>query len=55
MKPLTKILVELHGGSLDLRSEAGAGTTVIVRIPAERIMGSPDDALSLNETDRKAS
>lgn len=41
--PLTKILVELHGGSLALRSELGVGTTAIVRVPAERIVASPDD------------
>ncbi len=36
--PLTKALVELHGGSLDLQSEVGVGTTVTVRFPAERIV-----------------
>ena len=36
--PLTKSLIELHGGSLDLQSEVGVGTTVTVRFPAERIM-----------------
>ena len=35
--PLTKALVEQHGGSLDLQSELGVGTTVTVRFPAERI------------------
>ncbi len=35
--PLTKSLVELHGGSLNLQSELGAGTTVTVRFPAERL------------------
>jgi signal transduction histidine kinase len=35
--PLTKALVELHGGSLDLQSQPGVGTTVTVRFPAERI------------------
>ncbi len=34
--PLTKALVELHGGSLDLESTVGVGTTVTVCIPAER-------------------
>ena len=34
---LTKVLVELHGGSLDLQSEVGVGTTVTVRFPATRI------------------
>ena len=36
--PLTKALVELHGGSLGLQSEVGVGTTVTVRFPAERIV-----------------
>ena len=36
--PLTKSLVEMHGGSLDLQSEVGAGTTVTVRFPSERIV-----------------
>ena len=36
--PLTKSLVEMHGGSFDLHSEPGVGTTVTVRLPAERIL-----------------
>jgi len=36
--PLTKALVELHGGSLDLRSELSVGTVVTVRFPAWRIV-----------------
>ena len=36
--PLTKSLVEMHGGSFGLQSEPGAGTTVTVRLPAERIV-----------------
>ncbi len=38
--PLTKSLVELHGGYLDLQSEVGVGTTVTVRFPAERVIGA---------------
>lgn len=34
--PLAKSLVELHDGSLDLQSEVGKGTTVTVKLPAER-------------------
>ncbi len=39
--PLTKSLAELHSGSLDLQSELGAGTTVTVRLPAERVAQEP--------------
>jgi signal transduction histidine kinase len=35
---LTRSLAELHGGSLELRSIPGAGTTVTIRLPAERIV-----------------
>ncbi len=38
--PLTKSLVELHGGCLDLQSQVGVGTTVTVRLPASRIVPS---------------
>jgi PAS domain S-box-containing protein len=31
--PLTKALVELHGGALDLKSALGVGTTATVRLP----------------------
>lgn len=40
--PLTKALVDLHGGSMDLQSEVGVGTTVLVRLPATRICGEDD-------------
>ncbi len=53
--PLTKALVELHGGSLDLQSEVGIGTTVTVRFPAERIVASSDKADSLDVEARAAS
>jgi signal transduction histidine kinase/DNA-binding XRE family transcriptional regulator len=36
--PLAKSLVELHGGSLDLQSEVGIGTTVTACFPATRIV-----------------
>jgi len=36
--PLTKALVELHGGSLIVDSTVGAGTTVTVTFPAKRIV-----------------
>ncbi len=52
--PLTKALVEIHGGTLDLQSQVGEGTTVSVRLPAARIVareGAPPLAL----VDREAS
>ena len=42
--PLTKALVEMHQGSLDLKSAPGAGTKASVRFPAERIV-HPQDTL----------
>jgi signal transduction histidine kinase len=40
--PLAKTLVELHGGSLDLQSAVGHGTTVTVRLPSARVVQSGD-------------
>ncbi|MEE9590639.1 MAG: HAMP domain-containing sensor histidine kinase, partial [Hyphomicrobiaceae bacterium] len=39
--PLSKALIELHGGSLDLQSQLGVGTTVTVRFPPNRLIQSP--------------
>jgi len=36
--PLAKALMELHGGRLEIESEVGAGTTVTVTIPRQRIL-----------------
>jgi PAS domain S-box-containing protein len=38
--PLSKALIELHGGELSIESEAGKGTTVIVTLPAARVMAA---------------
>jgi signal transduction histidine kinase len=38
--PLTKTLVELHGGRLDIASVPGRGTTVTVTFPPARSLGS---------------
>jgi PAS domain S-box-containing protein len=35
--PLVKSLVERHGGNLDIRSQRGAGTTVSITFPPERV------------------
>ena len=36
--PLSKSLVELHGGRLTIDSDLGQGTTVTIRLPADRIL-----------------
>ena len=40
--PLTKALVELHGGQLEIESRLGIGTTVRVRLPASRVLREPE-------------
>ena len=45
--PLSKALVELHGGRLDLESEVGVGTTVTVRFRVERIVTPSQASASL--------
>ena len=36
--PLSKNLIELHGGTLKINSELGVGTTITLRFPAERVL-----------------
>ncbi len=52
--PPIKTLVERHGGSLDVQSQVGVGTTVTVRFPAERIVRSPHDTKAVGAADKKA-
>jgi signal transduction histidine kinase len=40
--PLVKAIMELHGGSLELRSEVGAGTEVTVTFPPDRVVSGPE-------------
>ena len=35
---LTRAMVELHGGSIQIASELGKGTTVFTRFPRERVI-----------------
>ncbi len=39
--PLTKALVELHGGTITLESAAGKGTTATVVLPREKVLACP--------------
>lgn len=43
--PLAKALAELHGGTLDLQSEEGKGTTATLRLPAHRMVKQPAAAI----------
>jgi signal transduction histidine kinase len=38
--PLTRALTECHGGTLTIESQPQEGTTVTVRLPAERILAN---------------
>jgi len=44
--PLSKNLVELHGGTLEMTSDVGRGTTVTVRLSAKRVV--EHQAIELN-------
>ncbi|NIA68808.1 PAS domain S-box protein [Pelagibius litoralis] len=41
--PLTKALIEMHQGVLNVQSEEGAGTIVTLRLPAHRIVEDDED------------
>jgi signal transduction histidine kinase len=45
--PLSKALAEAHGGSLELQSQLGVGTTVTVCLPAERAAAAGNAATRL--------
>ncbi|HEV8680853.1 MAG TPA: response regulator [Stellaceae bacterium] len=42
--PLTKRLIELHGGTIDIASALNRGTTVMFHIPEERVCRRPEVA-----------
>ncbi len=45
--PLAKMMVELHGGTLSLKSEQGAGTEVTITLPASLAVSEPVPAKPL--------
>ena len=53
--PLCKAFIEMHGGSLDLQSEVGTGTSVTIRFPARRTVSLPEENAASDETARAAS
>ncbi|HWY62459.1 MAG TPA: HAMP domain-containing sensor histidine kinase [Rhizomicrobium sp.] len=52
--PITKRFVELHGGSLVLESVVGAGTTVTIRLPPDRVVSAASPAERESEPVRPA-
>jgi signal transduction histidine kinase len=53
--PLAKALVEVQGGSMDLQSKLGVGTTVTVRFPFLRVKKALHDVESPDIENRRAS
>ena len=45
--PLAKVMVEMHGGTLDLSSEQGAGTEAVIVLPASLAVSEPAPARPL--------
>ncbi|MEQ8356975.1 MAG: ATP-binding protein [Kiloniellaceae bacterium] len=52
--PLAKALVELHGGSLELQSRQGEGTTVTVRLPGRALPPGSGAGASLHQLGKLA-
>ncbi len=40
--PLVDQILKLHGGSLEIESELGRGTTATIHFPAERVIAAPE-------------
>ena len=53
--PLTKALIELHGGTFELQSTVGVGTTATVYLPVKRIEAAPSASTVSDAGFRKAS
>ena len=52
--PLTKALAEQHGGTLELESDPGIGSTVTVRFPASRVAAPGQTESSPGQDSREA-
>jgi two-component system cell cycle sensor histidine kinase PleC len=50
--PITKGLIELHGGSFELKSAHGQGTEVTITLPPARVIEDLSDATKPGETGR---
>jgi signal transduction histidine kinase len=50
--PLSKALVEMHGGSLRIDSESGKGTTVTIHLPPSRVLAVPNQQSPARQTSR---
>jgi len=51
---ITKAFAELHGGALTIESVVDQGTTVIIRMPPERVVWQDSDGSMLNANAKKA-
>jgi hypothetical protein len=47
--PLAKLLMEAHGGKLELNSEINRGTSVIIHFPPDRVVTPTAAALSASQ------
>jgi signal transduction histidine kinase len=47
--PITKRLVEMHGGKLTIKSKVNVGTTVIIILPRERLLARREQAVGRPE------
>ena len=52
--PLSMALMELHGGTLELLSERGVGTTVILRFPADCVVPDAHGEIAMTARDGQA-
>jgi PAS domain S-box-containing protein len=46
--PITKALIEQHGGRLSIESTLGVGTTVTLTLPQERVVSQPADEAAIS-------